>query len=390
MNLFALFCIYIIPIVSCYNMIPSTPGSMYTKATGPILPPDGINPNQLFLEQPKLNPNWYVIGQSKDFKVNQPTKVSLYGNPIAIWKGKNGDFGAISDICPHRGASISKGRIDKETQCIVCPYHTFKYNKNGRMIQTPGQKNIRTTTQTFNFKTDVVHYPIVEKHGWVYLLNRPLYDLNELSFYNNKDTIWSEPEATNNNFKGVLLSKEFNSDARTVTENSLDILHISELHSFGNRAKPLPISDTLDKIADGHHKYTYQYESGENSIPSRIFGIKHLIVENEYILPHTTVARVKFGSFCNTIVTSAFPTSDTTSKLFVKAYRDNWVFNNPIFDWVFDKITQHLMEKTLNEDKGVIDTIYPEYRDGNFIVKYDNLVKLYREDYAGYVDNSIN
>ena len=48
------------------------------------------------------------------------------------------------------------------------------------------------------------------------------------------------------------------------------------------------------------------------------------------------------------------------------------------------------MEKTLNEDKGVIDTIYPEYRDGNFIVKYDNLVKLYREDYAGYVDNSIN
>ena len=53
----------------------------YTKATGPILPPSGINPNQLFLEQPKLNPNWYVIGQSKDFKVNQPTKVSLYGNP---------------------------------------------------------------------------------------------------------------------------------------------------------------------------------------------------------------------------------------------------------------------------------------------------------------------
>tara|TARA_Y100000816_G_scaffold30830_1_gene19701 strand:+ start:26106 stop:27218 length:1113 start_codon:yes stop_codon:yes gene_type:complete len=370
-------------------MFPSTPGSMYTKATGPILPPSGINPNQLFLEQPKLNPNWYVIGQSKDFKVNQPTKVSLYGNPIAIWKGKHGDFGAISDICPHRGASISKGRIDKETQCIVCPYHTFKYNKKGRMIQTPGQKNIRTT-QTFNFKTDVVHYPIVEKHGWVYLLNRPLYDLMELDFYNNKDTIWSEPEATNNNFKGVFLSKEFNSDARTVTENSLDILHISELHSFGNRAKPLPISDTLDKIADGHHKYTYQYESGENSIPSRIFGIKHLIVENEYILPHTTVARVKFGSFCNTIVTSAFPTSDTTSKLFVKAYRDNWVFNNPIFDGVFDKITQYLMEKTLNEDKSVIDTIYPEYRDGNFIVKYDNLVKLYREDYAGYVDNSIN
>ena len=103
-----------------------------------------------------------------------------------------------------------------------------------------------------------------------------------------------------------------------------------------------------------------------------------------------TVARVRFGPFCNTIITSAFPKSDTQSQLFVKAYRDNWVFNNPIFDFVFDMITRQLMEKTLNEDKSVIDTIYPEHRDGNFIVKYDNLVKLYREDYAGYVENSLN
>ena len=115
------------------------------------------------------------------------------------------------------------------------------------MIQTPGQKNIRTT-QTFNFKTDVVHYPIVEKHGWVYLLNRPLYDLMELDFIITKIQ-FGPNQRQQTIISRVFLSKEFNSDARTVTENSLDILHISELHSFGNRAKPLPISDTLDKIA---------------------------------------------------------------------------------------------------------------------------------------------
>ena len=389
MNKLVLFCIFALSSVSSYNVIPNIGSSMYTKATGPILPPGGIAPNPLFMETPKLNPNWYVIGESTSFKTNQPTKVTLYGNPIAIWKDKNNNYAAISDICPHRGASISKGRIDKPTQCIVCPYHTFKYNNHGRMVQTPGQKNMRTT-QTFNFKTDVPHYPIVEKNGWVYLLNKPLYDIGELKYYNNPDTIWGEPEAEDPRFKGVYLNKLFESDARTVTENSLDILHISELHSFGNRKNPLPTSDVLDKIADGHHKYTYQYESGEDSIPYRLFGIKHLIVENEYILPHTTVARVRFGSFCNTIITSAFPKSEKQSQLFVKAYRDNWVFNNPLFDALFDKITRDLMEKTLSEDKGVIDTIYPEYRDGNFITKYDNLVKLYREDYAGYVDNSIN
>ena len=182
----------------------------------------------------------------------------------------------------------------------------------------------------------------------------------------------------------------FNVDARTVTENSLDILHISELHSFGNKKRPLPTSETLDKLAHGHHRYTYQYEAGEDSLASKVFGIKELIVENEYILPHTTVARVRFGDFVNTIVTSAFPVSDNKTQLFVKAYRDNWVFNNPIFDSLFDKVTKDMMEKTLCEDKAVIDTIYKEYRDGNFITKYDNLVKLYREDYSGYVDNAQN
>ena len=319
--------------VYSYTITSNPMNSMYTTATGPVLPPPGNIPN--FHDTPKFSPNWYVVGESKDFKTDTPTKITLYNTPIAIWKDTSNNYAAISDVCPHRGASISKGRVDKETKCIVCPYHTFKYNKFGRLVQIPGQSNMRTTT-TYNFKTDVPHYPIVEKNGWIYLLNRPLFDISELKYYNNPDTIWNEPEADDKRFKCVYLNKMFNVDARTVTENSLDILHISEVHSFGNKKRPLPISETLDKIADGHHRYTYQYKAGEESLASKIFKIKQLTVENEYILPHTTVARVRFGDFVNTIVTSAFPVSRDKTQLFVKAYRDNWVFNNPIFDAAFD------------------------------------------------------
>ena len=378
------FCLLLSNVFS-YTIVPNPINSMYTTSTGPILPPTVNIPT--IADNPKFNPNWYVVGESIDFKTDTPKKVTLYNSPIAIWKNANNEYAAISDICPHRGASISNGRIDKTTKCIVCPYHTFKYNKYGRLVQIPGQENVRTVT-TYNFKTDVPHYPIVEKNGWVYLLNRPLFDISELKYYNNPDTIWVEPESDDERFKCVYLSKMFNIDARTVTENSLDILHISEVHSFGNKKRPLPVSETLDKVADGHHRYIYQYEAGEDSMASKLFGIKQLVVENEYILPHTTIARVRFGDFVNTIVTSAQPVSRDKTQLFVKAYRDNWVFNNPIFDTLFDKITRNMMEKTLCEDKSVIDTIYQKYRDGNFITKYDNLVKLYREDYSGYVDNA--
>ena len=118
---------------------------------------------------------------------------------------------------------------------------------------------------------------------------------------------------------------------------------------------------------------------------SKLFGIKNLIVENEYVLPHYSVARVKFGNFVNTIVTSAMPKDDNTTRLFVKAYRNNWVFGMLPLDLFFDHITENMMKKTLSEDKEVIETIYSEYKDGNFITKYDELTKMYREDYESYV-----
>ena len=42
--------------------------------------------------------------------------------------------------------------------------------------------------------------------------------------------------------------------------------------------------------------------NGKDSLAKKIFGIDKLIVENEYILPHHTIARVIFGDFTNTII----------------------------------------------------------------------------------------
>ena len=84
--------------------------------------------------------------------------------------------------------------------------------------------------------------------------------------------------------------------------------------------------------------------------------------------------------FVNTIVTSALPIGEKETMLFVKAYRNNWVFPKiPFLNDPFDYITKKMMIKTLNEDKNVIESIYYEYRDGNFITKFDEFTKMYRE-----------
>ena len=114
--------------------------------------------------------NWYVIADAMSFKHANPQKIIVKDTPITIWKDNTNKYAAISDICPHRGASLSKGRIDPQTGCVVCPYHTFKFNANGRMVATPGSNYTRTNDK-YKLKTDVPHFDVMTKGGWIYLRN---------------------------------------------------------------------------------------------------------------------------------------------------------------------------------------------------------------------------
>ena len=71
----------------------------------------------------KCHPNeahkWYVIGDTDEYNGYLPKKVVVNGSPITIWKDNNDRFMGIHDICPHRGASLSKGRIDNNINCVV-------------------------------------------------------------------------------------------------------------------------------------------------------------------------------------------------------------------------------------------------------------------------------
>ena len=154
---------------------------------------------------------------------------------------------------------------------------------------------------------------------------------------------------------------------------------------FGNKENPLPISQKTQRINEKHVKVSYTYETAKTALPYSVYGIKHLTIENEYILPHYTIARVHFGDFTNTIITSALPISNNQTRLFIKSYRNNWLYNIPPIDFIFDQLYLYLMKKTVLEDKNVIDNIYYKHRDGNYITKYDELIKMYRDDYHTFI-----
>ena len=73
-------------------------------------------------------PLFWKIANKNEFKNNKPKRYLFDGYPIAIYKDNNNNITGISDICIHRGASLSHGKV-LSNNCIQCPYHGWEYKK---------------------------------------------------------------------------------------------------------------------------------------------------------------------------------------------------------------------------------------------------------------------
>ena len=353
-----------------HDELPSTKLIQYPK----------LNYNELTL-QDKYDLQWYVIGETNSFLTNVPKKIKVWNTNYVVWKNENNTFVGLDDVCPHKGASLSGGKVCNDH--IVCPYHGYEFNTDGILSKVPG----------INFQPspvyDVDKYNIVEKNGWVYLNTMKITPKNENCTCDeicdiHKEQIYVEPEIAQN-CSSVFLEMEYNCYSRVLSENSLDVMHIAFVHSFGNAQRPSPIKEEPPKlVGPNHYKSTYYYEAGEESIARKVFNVKNLIIENEFILPHTTIARVIFGDQISTVITFALPIGENKSKLFVKTYRNFWK------NQFGDVITQNTMYNTMLEDKLIVENIDSRFMDGKFNMKFDKLQNTYKTFYKKFIHSYSN
>ena len=334
------------------------------------------------------NLNWYVVGKSEDFKKGKLEQVNIWDKKYVVWRENTTHLHSMDNHCSHRGASLSLGKLtysSENEERIVCPYHGYEFDNKGTLCKIPGIEF--TNTNCHNQMT----YPVVQQDGWIYMNVVPT-QFKQVE----EHSIFREPEAADKSFSKILLDVTFNAPARLVSENSLDLMHIGFVHTFGNRENPNPICEIPPFLCDYknifHYKTIYEYNSGEKSLAKKVFKFDNLTIENEFILPHTTVARIIFGDKTSTVITIALPQNNTHTKLFVKTYRNYWNKNDTsvlgdVNNYLGDLLTKYMMEKTVVQDKDVVENIDPLYIDGKYNMKYDKLQNVYRSMYTKHVKN---
>ena len=82
------------------------------------------------------NGAWLPIGSAKSLVGDVPVSIEVVGIKLAVWR--NGTtWSVMRDVCPHRLAPLSQGRVDPSTGCIECPYHGWQFETNGACSRIP-------------------------------------------------------------------------------------------------------------------------------------------------------------------------------------------------------------------------------------------------------------
>ena len=165
---------------------------------------------------------WYPAAWSRDVG-RALIRRRILGEPVVLYRTTAGAVAALEDICPHRLAPLSLGRLKGDT--IECGYHGMTFDCSGQCVRIPGQAIIPPNAT-------VRAYPMVESMGlaWIWMGDparadaAKVYDLPQYH-----DARWSIVE-------GDALSIDCH--YLSLAENLCDPAHVSFVHlsTLGNTA----------------------------------------------------------------------------------------------------------------------------------------------------------
>ena len=164
---------------------------------------------------------WYVAEWSDAVK-DKPVKVKLLGQNFVLYRDDKGKVHCLSDVCLHRGGSLSGGPIHGD--CVACPYHGWRYNGEGRVTFIP----TRGETGDVPDRARIDAYPTEERYGMIWVF---LGDLPEEERY----PIPPFEEYGAPGWKAVTSEYTWKAAAARVVENGIDMAHASFVHPvFGH------------------------------------------------------------------------------------------------------------------------------------------------------------
>ena len=152
--------------------------------------------------------------------------------PILFNRDRSGDYHALLNACPHRGAMVCRERNGK-SPAFMCMYHGWTFASDGHLMTLPGASGYPE-----GFKTDpqkqMVHVPRLARHGDFFFISFAA-DGEDLATYladaGDYLTLVSEHSDSGMQVVGGTQEYAIRGNWKLLAENSFDGYHAACTHS---------------------------------------------------------------------------------------------------------------------------------------------------------------
>lgn len=294
------------------------------------------------MERTIFTNRWYALKPSKLVK-KAPCSVNMLGKDLVLWRNRDDQVVVQGDICPHRGAKLSLGKLKKNgtSKCIVCPYHGWQFDSEGTLVQLPAESDSQLLNKV---KIDTVHS--MESGGLVWAcFGTPLSPSPPVV-----------PEMNNRDWISVTGQETFEADWVTSLENSIDLAHVNFVHSdFGDPQNGHVDVEKIKEVSSDHFVMKSTIHHKSDSILLRFTDNPSVKVTHDVLLPNTISIKFWVRDIMQ-VITYVTYTPIKGNKTLI-----NWVFLRkpriPIADAILNRSFVNGMNKAIREDKLIVESL---------------------------------
>jgi phenylpropionate dioxygenase-like ring-hydroxylating dioxygenase large terminal subunit len=157
---------------------------------------------------------WQPVARLQDLE-DGPQRAVLLGEALAVFLTEGGEPAVVADRCPHRGASLSMGKVCGKS--VQCPYHGWEWaGGDGTCTRIPSLADQRQIP----VRARILAYPARAQWGLVWTaLDDPLGGLPDLPWFDPSRWTW-----------GHGIPFELPVSLGVMIENFRDVAHFAFVH----------------------------------------------------------------------------------------------------------------------------------------------------------------
>jgi len=312
---------------------------------------------------------WYVAEWSAAV-TDKPVRTKMLGQEFVLFRDEAGVAHCLSDVCLHRGGSLSGGW--NKGNCVACPYHGWRFDGDGKVTLIPSEGDAFSPPD----RARIDAYPTQEAYGmiWVFLGDAPESERFPLPKF---------PEYDDPGWKAITDEWHWRAEAARVVENGIDIAHASFVHPlFGMEATAQEnhiVSVEKNDYYGKSENLQYPPQFKENWFRKRMRKERQpTVTKPEWYLNGMTVRiQIDINPKMSILMFDAnTPVDEHNTRTFATQMRT--FFKQDIFD----KGSRKRLRKVFAEDTAIVERAAPNYLPERLMnemsVKDDKFMSTFR------------